>query len=368
MSATYDVVVIGAGIVGAACAAQFAAEGLRVLVVERDSPASGATGAAMGHVVVMDNSVAQLALTRYSQQLWHALSASLPSDIEYDRCGTLWLAADEAEMEEVRRKHKLYADAGIPSQILDTEALAEAEPNLRPLHGALLAPEDAVLSPPHATAYLIATAQQHGAEILPGKSVTSVRRGEVTLGEGTKISAAHIVIANGVAAVSLLPKLPIKPRKGHLVLAESYPGYAHHQLVELGYLQSAHSVATDSVAFNVQPRRSGQLLIGSSRQYTAMHPEIDAEILDAMLQRADEYMPGLSKLLQVRAWTGFRAATPDKLPLIGPTEDATLLLATGHEGLGITTSLATAHLLADTVLQRPSKIGREPYLPSRFMI
>ena len=313
MSPTYDVVVIGAGIVGAACAAQFATEGLRVLVVERDAPASGATGAAMGHVVVMDNSAAQLALTRYSQQLWHALSASLPGDAEYNRCGTLWLAADEAEMEEVRRKHKRYADAGIPSQILGSEALAAAEPNLRPLRGALLAPEDAVLSPVHATAYLIAVAQQHGAEVLSGKPVSSASQGEVTLEDGTKISASHIVIANGVAAVSLLPNLPVKPRKGHLVLTESYPGYAHRQLVELGYLQSAHSVATDSVAFNVQPRLSGQLLIGSSRQYTAIHPEIDAEILDAMLKRAGEYMPGVSNLSQVRAWTSnARQAAADR--------------------------------------------------------
>jgi glycine/D-amino acid oxidase-like deaminating enzyme len=85
-----------------------------------------------------------------------------------------------------------------------------------------------------------------------------------------------------------------------------------------------------------------------------------------MLTRALHYMPALSDLSCVRCWTGFRAATPDKLPLIGPSpEQNTLYLATGHEGLGITTSLGTAKLLADQILRRKSEIPVEPYLPSR---
>jgi glycine/D-amino acid oxidase-like deaminating enzyme len=367
MSQAYDAIVVGAGIVGAACAAQFAGEGLRVLLVDRDGPASGATGAAMGHIVAMDNSAAQLALTRYSQLLWQEMSAALPDDVEYAQRGTLWLAADEAEMEEVRRKHGMYAAAWIPASVLDRAALEDAEPHLRRgLRGALLVEEDAVISPAAATAYLVAEAERRGTALLMGKRVTAVGGGEVRLEDGSTFAAAHVVIANGVGAASLLPWLPITARKGHLILTQPCSGFAHRQLVELGYLQSAHAVAADSVAFNVQPRRNGQLLIGSSRQYHAEHPEIDAHILDAMLQRAEEYMPGVSALARVRAWTGFRAATPDKLPLIGAVdEDATLLLAAGHEGLGITTSLATARLLADAIFERACAIDATPYLPSR---
>jgi glycine/D-amino acid oxidase-like deaminating enzyme len=141
----------------------------------------------------------------------------------------------------------------------------------------------------------------------------------------------------------------------------------HHQLVELGYLKSAHSSATDSVAFNVQPRPTGQLLIGSSRQFGAEESDVNQPILSAMLARAAEYLPGVSKLSVLRAWTGFRAATPDKLPLIGPVPgDDTLWLATGHEGLGITTSLATAELLAAALTGSEPAIAPEPYLPARF--
>jgi len=369
MISTCDAVIIGAGIVGTACAYELAREGLCVAIVERDIIGGGATAAGMGHIVVMDDSPAQLALTQYSQSLWSALSASLPANVEYDRCGTLWIAADDEEMSEVRRKHSLYASANVPTEILDSQALFEAEPNLRqPLAGALLVPSDAVLYPPCVAAHLITRAEQKGATLVQGKTAINAKEGTVHLDDGTTISAACIVHATGASATSLLPDLPIKKRKGHLLITDRYPGFVRHQLVELGYLKSAHSVTSDSVAFNVQPRRTGQLLIGSSRQYGAEDSAIDHEILESMLKRACEYLPTIGNLSTIRAWTGFRAATPDKLPLIGPTEDPSVYLATGHEGLGITTSLATARLLADSLLKRKTAIPLEPYLPARFAV
>jgi len=190
--------------------------------------------------------------------------------------------------------------------------------------------------------------------------------GRVGLNDGQEIRAEFLVNAAGALAPDLTSGLEVKKRKGHLAITDRYPGFTRHQLVELGYLKSAHSVRSDSVAFNVQPRRTGQILIGSSRQYGAEHKEVDHEILVRMLRRAQEYMPGLGPMLTVRTWTGFRAATPDKLPLIGPwPDDKSLFLATGHEGLGITTSLGTARILVDQITGAKTEIPIEPYLPSR---
>jgi glycine/D-amino acid oxidase-like deaminating enzyme len=162
--------------------------------------------------------------------------------------------------------------------------------------------------------------------------------------------------------------LEVRKRKGHLVITDRYPGFLNHQLLELGYLKSAHLTQADSVAFNVQPRPTGQLLIGSSRQYDAEDTRVDYPILCRMLAQAREYMPALADLSTIRVWTGFRAATPDMLPLIGPCPEVeNLYLATGHEGLGITTSLGTAKLLVDQLLRRTPRIPIEPYLPSRIM-
>jgi len=103
-AATYDVVIAGGGIVGAACALACTQAGLRVALVERELLGSGATAAGMGHIVVMDDSEAQFALTRRSQLLWHKLAPSLPASAEYVMRGTLWIAADEEEMAEAARK------------------------------------------------------------------------------------------------------------------------------------------------------------------------------------------------------------------------------------------------------------------------
>jgi glycine/D-amino acid oxidase-like deaminating enzyme len=366
----FDVVVVGAGIVGSAVARECALLGLRVAVVEGGTIAGGATSAGMGHVVVMDDSPAQLALTSFSRSLWSQESAELPKSTEYDRCGTIWVAADEEEMAEVEAKCRLYQQAGIAADVLSGEELATREPNLRGgLAGGLLVPEDSVIYPPAAAGYFLDEARRMGAEIFLTQAL-SAGQGQVLLSGGVRIEAARIVLAIGTQC-ALLPSLPIQKRKGHLVITDRYPGLVRHQLVELGYLKSAHRVMEDSVAFNVQPRRTGQLLLGSSRQYGNENSGIEAQMLKRMIDRATDYMPGLKDLSVLRVWTGFRAATPDKLPLIGPaaglSDDPTLWLAAGFEGLGITNAPGAARLLVDAMTGRPPGIDPTPYLPARLM-
>jgi glycine/D-amino acid oxidase-like deaminating enzyme len=364
----YDVIIIGAGIVGAACADEAASEGLRVAVVETGVIGGGATAAGMGHLVVMDDSEPQFALTRYSQLLWQQLAEEMPPDVEYSACGTIWVAADDEEMVEVQRKAVFYAKRNIPVYVLDAQSLAEAEPNLRnDLAGGLLVPDDGVIYPPRAAHFLLSRAQRRGAVLYTAQAVSAINPDGVQLPNGSRIVGKIIVNATGAWSPLLTSGLDIQKRKGHLVITDRYPGFVRHQLIELGYLKSAHALTSDSVAFNVQPRATGQILIGSSRQYGADDPQIDAAILSQMLVRASHYMPRLSALTAIRVWTGFRAATPDKLPLIGlcPGYD-NLYLATGHEGLGITTSLGTAKLLVDQIQGRTPAISVDPYLPSRM--
>ena len=364
---TYDLAIVGAGIVGAACAYEAAREGMTVAIIDRGIIGGGATAAGMGHIVVMDDSDAQFDLTRYSQLLWQELVAELPADVEYEACGTIWVAADDEELMEVNRKRAVYEERRVAVEVLDAQMLREAEPNLREgLAGGLLVPNDAVIYPPTAAGHFLERSQARGAVLCLGQPAIALTEDGVKLGDGTFIGSGITVNATGSWSPELTPGIDVQKRKGHLVITDRYPAFVRHQLVELGYLKSAHSLTVDSVAFNLQPRRTGQVLIGSSRQYGIEDSRVDQEILGRMLARAVEYMPGLRGLSAIRVWTGFRAATPDKLPLIGrcPGHDR-LYLATGHEGLGITTSLATAKLLVDQLLSRPSKIPIDPYLPNR---
>ena len=367
-SRTYDAIVVGAGIVGAACASQLARDGLAVALCEAAPEAGpGATAAAMGHIAVMDGSPAQFALTRYSQQLWRELAAELPAAAEYRPCGCLWVASNAEEMDQVHRQHAFYSRHGLPVHVLGPADLRSAEPHLRPsLAGALLMAADSVCNPPAVARYLTETVLQHKGDVFFNCPVLSVSDRGVQTASGHTIPAALVIVATGTAAIQLIPGLPLLPRKGHLFLAAPLSDFLCHQVIELGYRGSAGSIAADSVAFNVQPRAGGQILVGSSRQFGSEDPAIDPCILAKMQARAVEFMPALQNVSVVRAWTGFRAATPDKLPLIGRCPGyRNVYLATGHEGLGISTSHATARLLADHIAARPSSIDPTPYRPDR---
>jgi glycine/D-amino acid oxidase-like deaminating enzyme len=363
---SFDAIILGAGIVGCACARECAQAGLRVAIIESNIVGGGATAAGMGHIVVMDDSPAQLALTKYSRSVWIELLTQLPVTVEYEARGTVWVAADVEEMHEVHAKKKIYAAAGVDSVVLDAYDLTLAEPNLRHgLAGGLLVPDDAVIYPPTAASFFLEEAIRAGAVLFQGHAAIRIGNGSVELSNGEKYIAPQIVVATG-ADTRLLPWLKIQKRKGHLLITDRYPGFIHHQLVELGYLKSAHKLTEDSVAFNLQPRQTGQLLIGSSRQFGNEDPGIEDNMLRRMLDRACEYIPALANISGIRAWTGFRAATPDKLPMIGPTEDPTIFLSAGFEGLGITNAPGAARLLVDHLLERTPAIDAAPYLPMRL--
>ncbi|HEX6558383.1 MAG TPA: FAD-dependent oxidoreductase, partial [Longimicrobiales bacterium] len=275
-------IVVGGGVVGAAVANALAAERIDVLVLEAGVPGGGATAAGMGHIVVMDDSDAQFALTAYSRALLDELLPEVNARAEYQRCGTLWIAEDQEQLQAVRDKHVYYNEHGVRAEPLDAQSLAEAEPNLRPgLAGALLIPDDGVLYPPGLARLLLERAAAHKCEVRRLR-VQAIEPHAVITEQG-RLQADVIVNAAGAAAPALTAELPIVPRKGHLVVTDRYPGFCRHQLVELGYLHSAHTMNAASVAFNLQPRRTGQMLLGSSRELVGWDGSINRSVLQQML-------------------------------------------------------------------------------------
>ncbi|MEX3919632.1 NAD(P)/FAD-dependent oxidoreductase [Paraburkholderia sp. BR10872] len=369
-----DVVVIGAGIVGAACAHELAAQGLNVLVIERAGIGGGVTAAGMGHLVVMDDTPAEFALSAWSLALWHALAPRLDVRHAFLRCGTLWVAADEEELALAQTRQQALQHQGVACSMLDARQLRKAEPGLRKgLVGGMIVDNDAVVYAPAVAAWLLEQPVSGRLTCRTQTQVVRIDRVGVHLSDGEVVGAGAVLIANGLAALELLPRLPLQAKKGHLLITDRYPGAIRHQILELGYIKSAHNASGTSVAFNVQPRPTGQLLIGSSRQFDSTDPAVEPAILARMLRRAADYLPQLPALNAIRAWTGFRPASSDGMPLIGPAaafadDDShpSTWLATGHEGLGVTTALGTAKLIAAQMLGRAAEIDATPYLPARF--
>jgi len=363
-----DAIVVGAGIVGAACAAALARDGWRVMVLDRAYAAAGTTSVGMGHVVVMDDSPEQLALTAYSAQLWRDLRPQLDARAEFDACGTLWIAEDSTQLEALEQKRATYRSARVAADVIDARELRDAEPGLRDdLLGALLVPDDAVIYPPGATIQLLDLARRSGATVREGIDVREIVPNGVRCA-GETLHADVVINAAGAAAPALTPGLPILPRKGHLAITDRYPDLCRHQIVELGYLTSAHAMTSESVAFNVQPRSTGQVLIGSSRELVGWDASLNHAILAKMLARAAQLMPSLQDVSVIRTWTGFRPATPDKLPLIGRWDAVPgVWIAGGHEGLGITMSLATGEIIADQIAGRAPQVDAAPFSPMRVL-
>lgn len=363
-----DAIIVGGGIVGCAVAERLARAGLAICLLERDVLGGAATAASMGHLVVLDDDTAELSLSAYSCARWRDLAPQLPAAAEYRSTGTLWIARDAAEMDEAARKRKRLASAGVDGELVSPAQLARLEPALAPrLAGGLRVAADAVVYPPVAAAWLAQRAVAAGAQVHCGTEVRAIGDGGVLLANGGRLRARHVIVANGCAVPRLLADVPVHQRKGHLLITTRARPAVNHQLVELGYMQSAHGSDGESVAFNVQPRPTGQLLLGSTRQSDDHGSGVTPRLLRRLVARAQEFLPALARMTALRAWTGFRPATPDHRPLIGawPARQG-VWLACGHEGLGVTTALGTADLLAAQLLGLPLPFDARPYAPARF--
>lgn len=358
-----DVIVIGAGIIGAACAQALARRGLQVLVL--DAGLHGATAAGMGHLLVLDDNPAELALSNYSLQRWREQAADLPEGCAYRSNGTLWLAANAEEMAVAHSKYLNLQAHGVACELVGAKALRQREPELHEgLEGGLLINGDGILYAPATANWMLDTPNIHQRRA----RVIEVDGNRVRLDDGQWLSAEAVVLANGIQATELCPELPIEPKKGHLLITDRYPATVTHTLVELGYVTSAHNAKGPSTACNIQPRPTGQLFIGASRQFGTTDPQVEGWMLAKMLKRAAQYMPGLARLNGIRAWTGFRAASPDGLPLVGQhPQRQGLWLAVGHEGLGVTTAPGTADLLVAQLFNETPPLAAHPYLPQRFL-
>lgn len=358
-----DVIVIGAGIIGAACAWQLAKRGQRVVLIDNGQP--GATAAGMGHLVCMDDDPAELALSAWSLARWRAITPQLPDSCAWRGCGTLWLAENDEEMAVAHEKQQRMAGYQAHSELQTAQQIAGRESLLRSgLAGGLWVPGDGIVYAPNVARWLIADAGDNLTCL--NDSAQAIEEPQVLLASGKRLQARAIVAACGLEANALLAEHWLRPKKGQLAITDRYGPLVRHQLVELGYGASAHGGGT-SVAFNVQPRPTGQLLIGSSRQFDNTDRQLDLPLLAQMLDRARHFLPALATLNIIRCWSGLRAASQDGNPLIGPHPTRRgVWLALGHEGLGVTTAPATAELLAAQILGERCPLAPEPWLPARL--
>nr|WP_255645954.1 FAD-binding oxidoreductase [Actinoplanes polyasparticus] len=371
------VIVVGAGIVGAAVARELAAAGVSVTVLDRSASAGGTSSAGEGNLLVSDKGPgAELALALRSLTLWRSIlpeiSDSFPS-IEYEAKGGLVVATTPAGATALHAFAETQRAAGVSASSVNG---LDYEPDLNPAHtAAVLYPQDAQVQPAIATEALLAAARRHGAVVRQEVEVLGpVRSGERLSGVLTsdgEIHADHVVVAagpwSGEAARRLGVDLPVRPRRGTILVTTRMRRRIHHKVYDADYVGAVGSddaaLQTSSV---VESTAAGTVLIGSSRERRGFDERIEARVLSAVAAKALVLFPFLTDVAVMRAYGGFRPFVPDHLPVIGPDPRRPgLWHATGHEGAGIVLSTATGELLTDLLLNRPPRVDAAAFAVDR---
>lgn len=355
-----DVVVVGAGVVGAACAFYAARCGLTVAVVDRGPVAGGTTGAGEGNLLVSDKEPGpELALALLSTRLWRELAEEFPKSMEYEAKGGLVVVSGEPGLAALHVFAAAQEAAGVRCEEVPADALPQVEPHLAPgLAGAVRYPQDAQVQPALAAAHLL---KASGAELRLGEEVTavllapdgSVRGVRTPRGE---IHAPAVVNAAGtwggqLAALAGI-ELPVLPRRGFVLVTEPLPRVVRHKVYAADYVAD---VASGSAALQtsavVEGTAAGPVLIGASRERVGFDRALSVEVLRRLARQAGELFPVLKGVRVMRAYHGFRPYLPDHLPAIGPDPRVPgLLHACGHEGAGVGLAPATGALVAAGVL------------------
>ena len=372
-----DVVVVGAGIVGAAVARELGVRGVEVTLLDRGAVSSGTTGLGEGNVLCSDKDAGpELELARAGLALYDELEERLGDEARIRRKGALIVHTDEDTWAAEAERLRTMAIAG--ARLVSADEVRELEPELTgEVHGASLFPGDLQCDPRAIARALVREARQAGATIREGCAVDRIavaRRG-VTLvtANGDRIRARAVVIAAGPWSAALAAsaglRLPLEPRKGQLVrLAAPAPDLIRHKVVDAAYMRSVASAdAALQVSSVVETTFAGDVLVGSSRERRGFDTSVDPAVSEAMVERAARLFPRLPRLAPAAAWAGLRPWLPDNRPAIGPSEAVPgVWLATGHEGAGVALGPVTGRLVAQLYTGEPPLADPAPFQPDRF--
>ncbi|OPC83765.1 FAD-dependent oxidoreductase [Embleya scabrispora] len=370
-----DVVVIGAGVVGAACAHFAARAGLSVTVLDRGPVAGGTTGAGEGNLLVSDKEPGpELALALLSLRLWAEL-AERRDDFEYEPKGGLIVARTEAEAAAMAATAAAQRACEVTAHAVDAARLPDYEPHLsRAVVAGTHYPQDAQVQPALAAASML---RADGIRLHTGVGVTGFLRGPDGRVVGVRtsrgdLSAGAVVNAAGtwsgeVAALAGIT-LPILPRRGFVLVTEPLPPIVRHKVYAAAYAGDVASGEADLASSAVvEGTPSGTVLIGASRERVGFDPSFPVPVLRRLAAQAIELFPVLADASVLRAYRGFRPYCPDHLPVVGPDPRAPgLLHACGHEGAGVGLAPATGLLIARTLTGERPDLDLAPFAPTRF--
>lgn len=349
----FDALVVGAGAVGLACAWRAAQRGLRVRVLERGEPGSGASGVAAGMLAPAGEAAwgeeRLFKAAAASHRAWPRFAAELRDLTGIDpglaRGGALHVALDADEAAELRRRHVLMESLGLEATWLRGRECRALEPGLGPsAFAGVDAPHEAAVDPGALVRSLRAACAEAGAEVVCAAAVVDgIWQGEALAGlvtaDGGRHRAGQTVLAAGAwsGQADWLPEAgrpPVRPVKGQVITLRGAPGAA----------VTGRIVVTERVY--LVPRREGRLIVGATVEEMGFDTRVTAGGVHELLREAYRVLPEVAELELERVAAGLRPGTPDNAPLVGRGAVEGLILATGHFRNGLLLAPLTATAIA----------------------
>ncbi len=362
-----EVIVVGGGVIGTSVAYYAAKAGKKVVLLDRGDIASGTSSACDGFIIMQSkNPGPHLELALESAAMYRTLSDELDYDLEYAACGGMVVAETEKQAALLDGLIKKQQAAGLAVELLPIRQARESEPLLAEnLWGAAYCREDAQVNPIRVAQGFARAAQRLGAQIRSGIEAQKllVEKGRVCgvqTNEG-ELRANYVVNAAGVWAPELVAPcgviLPIKPRRGQILVSEPLPSLLHHVLLCACYLIAKHHPEELDpaerqhrlgVGLAVEQTAHGGLLIGSTREFAGFDRRTTLAGIEAVAEHARRILPALATVNIIRTFAGLRPHTPDGLPILGPMAELPgLIMAAGHEGDGIALAPVTGKKIAE---------------------
>jgi glycine oxidase len=374
---TFDVAVVGGGLIGASIAFELAAENLRVVVLDRQQPGQEASWAAAGMLSPGPHSPADEPLTplaKESLQLYPEFVAAVEEasghSVGFQREGALevfYSSQAEAERDSLVATHQKY---GLAAASISLDEARKLERCIAPeIRAAAWLAEEATVEPRLLIEAVLAASSRRGVEIRPGCAVSAlIREGDRETGrcigvitDGKRIEARTVVLAAGCLTGSIE-----NGATGWRVFTPTHPVRGQMLALRPKNIQ-LHRVVRGEHGYLV-PRPDGRIVAGSTLENAGFKKLTTPEGLQTIWRAALELVPELANAEIVETWAGLRPGTPDDLPILGPTGIEGLLAATGHYRNGILLAPVTAKLIKNWIVRGKADSGVEKFSPMRFSV
>lgn len=380
-----DVLIIGGGIIGCAIAYYTSKSGRDVTMIEKGEFVSGTSSRCDGNILAIDKDPgfdSQMSLV--SQKLVDELSKELKQPFDYRAPGSILVCETEEEMEAAQKWVDRQREAGLPFRMLDRQDIRQDSKYFADdLLGGLECATDSTVNPYLLAFNLLEGARNMGAKAHKKTEVTGMRRnteGTFTVETSNGIfTANHVINAAGVWAPYIGEMLdltiPIKPRKGHIIVASRQEFVGPRKVMEFGYLISKFGGKRQvdpitekyGVALVFEPTESQNFLIGSSREFVGFNTKINNEIIKCIANRSIRFYPKMADMMVIRSYAGLRPWTEDHLPIVSEVEGIpNYYIAAGHEGDGISLAAVTGKVIEEMLNKKDTCIPTKPLRFSRF--